>query len=131
MLNTNKQFVGDWGLYPWFEERGVQLVHGEDLGEFRRLSPYGKIFLCTGEEGAFIWLAYGEQRFRVKSELFQRVSPILFPIGTRVTIRSKGIVVIVDSIQWHHRDAKPIYHVSREGKRDSRRYSAEDLRAAM
>jgi hypothetical protein len=131
MSNTNKQTEGAWGLYPWFEEHGAQLVHSEDLGEFRKLSPYGKVFLRTGEEDGFIRLAYGERTFRVKPDLFRPVAPVSFPIGTRVTIRGKDVEAVVDSIQWHQRDAKPIYYLRRDGKLDSRRYSADDLSAAV
>lgn len=130
MSNSNESTEGTWGLYPWFEEHGAQLVHGDDIDEFRKLSPYGKVFLRTGEDNGFIRLAYGERTFRVKPDLFQPVPPISFPIGTRVTILSKNIDAVIDSIQWHHRDAKPIYYVRRDGKPDSRRYSSEDLSAA-
>lgn len=127
MSNTNELIEGAWGLYPWFEEHGAQLVHSEDLDAFRKLSPYGKVFLRTGEVDEFIELCYGESKFRVKPELFQPVPPVSFPIGTRVAVRGKNGDAVVDSIQWHHRDAKPICHVRRDGKLDSRRYSAEDL----
>lgn len=118
---------GTWGLYPWFEEHGVHCVHSNDIDDFRTLSPYGKVFLCTGQENEFIKLTYGERTFRVKPDLFSSVPSIQFPIGTKVVIRSKNSDAIVDEIHWHHRDAKPIYFVRRDGKRDSRRYSSDDL----
>ena len=40
---------------------------------------------------------------------------------------TKAYLAVIDAIQWHHRDAKPIYFVRRDGKRDSRRYSEAEL----
>lgn len=119
-----------WGLYPWFEEHGPSFVHHDDLDEFRRLSPYGKIFKLIGRDGTFIIISYGNSSFRVLPDLFQKVPDIAFPIGSKVTIRNKKVEATVDSIQWHHGAAKPVYYLRRDGKLDSRRYSAEDLERA-
>lgn len=116
-----------WGLYPWFEESGANLVHRDDLDGFRRLSPYGKVFLRIGDEGDYIRIGYGDHTFRVKPELFAPVPPIAFPIGTSITVRAANVDATIDAIEWHHRDAKPIYFVRRDGKRDSRRYSEAEL----
>jgi hypothetical protein len=131
MSHLNEDVESSWGLYPWFEEHGAHLVHGDDVDELRKLMPYGKVFLRTGsDQDGFITIAYGTRTFRVKPDLFRSIPPITFPIGTRVTIRSKDGDAVVDEIQWHHRDAKPIYFVRRNDKRDSRRYSSDELTLA-
>jgi hypothetical protein len=126
MSNTSDQ----WGLYPWFEEHGMALIHPDDLDDFRRLAPYGKVFLRAGEEAGFTQLVHGSRTFRVKPDLFQPIPAITFPVGTRVRIRDKNVDAVIDSIQWHHRDARPIYFVRRDGKVESRRYLESDLAIA-
>ena len=35
----------DWGLYPWFEEQGRDLIHPDDLSKVRDLQPNGKVLM--------------------------------------------------------------------------------------
>ncbi len=122
----------DWGLYAWFEERGVELIHPEDLASFRQLSPYGKVFRRCSSEGPYITLEYAERRFRVKPDLFQPVPVPPFVFGQTVLLKSGGQLLQgkVSDIQWHHGNAKPFFHLSVGGRFVKKRYLAEDLRPA-
>jgi len=103
MSNSNETTAGTWGLYPWFEEHGAELVHSDDIDEFRKLSPYGKVFLRTGEDNGFIRLAYGDRTFHVKPDLFQpvprshsrsaRTSRFAARMSTQWSIRFSGTIV--------------------------------------
>ena len=47
-----------WGLYPWFEEDGEELIEERYRDEYLSLKPYGKLFLCVGEREQLIELHY-------------------------------------------------------------------------
>lgn len=128
MVNE-KSSLDRWGLYPWFEEHGVELVHPDDLQAFRVLMPYGKVFERESE-GEFLTLRYGERRYRVKRELFQPVSAPMYQFGQQVIIIETGDEARVDEIHWHFQLHDAMFFVSRAGRRQKKRFWAKDLRPA-
>lgn len=127
MIN-NLNFKGSWGLYPWFEEDDPTLIYPDDLEDVKKLVLHGKVFYCSEQCGKFIRLNYGNQSFRVKPSLFKPVRDIQFMVGDNVKVVSSidklGIIL---NIGWHHKNNEPIYYLSFNGKKSSRRYSEDEL----
>lgn len=121
---------GAWGLYPWFAEHGAELVHPDDLEGFQALMPYGKLFQVAAQEGEFLALRYGDERFRVRpGELFQPRPAPAFAFGDAVQVPKKGPGTVA-AIEWHHQRQAPLFFVAVDGKRLKKRYGAEDLAPA-
>jgi len=121
--------VGEWGLYPWFEERGRSLVHPQDADAFSSLLPYGKLFQCVAWDNQYMTLRYGNRQFRVRPDLFAAVTAPPFDFGQTVAFGKGGRAVsgtVVD-ICWHHGRDRPFFHLRLNGKRLKKRYWAEDL----
>jgi hypothetical protein len=121
--------IGSWGLYPWFEEHGEAKVHPEDLEAFRRLRPYGKVFLCVDTNG-FLTLRYNSEVFRLSSDLFRVVPNPQFTFGQNVVVREKGSTGTICGIEWHHAKKEHIFFIEREGRSSSRRFAADELDVA-
>lgn len=115
-----------WGLYPWFEEHGADLIHAEDLAVVRALAPNGKVFRVTGEDEGFIRLSYGEIVFRARPSLFREVGGEVHGIGEVIALRD-GRSGEVIGIQWHHQRAEPMYQLRLAGKKGSNRYWNSDF----
>ncbi len=115
-----------WGLYPWFEEHGTDLIHPDDLDAVRKLMPNGKVFQVVGEEGGFLRLRYGEIEFRCQPTLFKPVAASVRGIGESVTLTDGRSAEVID-VQWHHQRAEPMYQLRVEGKKKSNRYWGSDL----
>ena len=77
--------IGKCGLYQWFEEDGIDLIHPDNLEGFRKLMPNGKVFKCIDEKVDFITLQYGKELYNVNPKLFKIVS-----IGTSGSGIQKG-----------------------------------------
>lgn len=84
---------GTWGIYPWFEEDGEELIEERHRDEFRELKPYGKIFRCVGERDEFIELQYNSHSYLVKPQLFKKVPTPKFNFGDTVRLRKKPEVI--------------------------------------
>jgi hypothetical protein len=117
------------GIYPWFPEHGISLVHPDDLSSFSAIRPSGKVFEFVGDDQGYIVLKYGNENFRVKPDLYKPVTGVDFYIGDSVCVTSKvpekyGVIV---AVEWHFKGQKPIYYLQFDGKRSSRRYSKEEL----
>lgn len=127
-ISTNK---GTWGVYPWFAEDGDEWIDPSDLPRFKALIPYGKVFQCT-EEGEFLTLQYGAEKFRVKPGLYRPVSAVpAFAIGSAVTVKNKPEVQgRIADIEWHFKQEAPFYFIEVNGKRKSSRYAESDLAPA-
>jgi hypothetical protein len=121
-----------WGLYLWFVEYEPELVHPDDLDQFRNFKPYGHVFHCIGKDLSYLILQYGDSRFRVKPDLFRPVPPPRHIVGEVVSVaRDNGIVTaVVCDVMWHFKKSKPYYHVAINGKRSGRQYWDEDLDVA-
>jgi hypothetical protein len=65
----------------------------------------------------------------VKATLLRFVAAPKFEIGEQVTIPNKDGEAVIASIEWHDRDEKPFFHVSRDGTLDPKRYWTDDLRS--
>lgn len=46
------------------------MICKDDLESFIALMPYGKVFECVKENEEYITIAYGKNKYMVKSELF-------------------------------------------------------------
>lgn len=124
--------VFQWGLYQWFEESGVDLVHPDDLDSFRRFLPNGKVFQCVGQHEEYLVLAYGNLHFRVKPSLFKPVPTPGRQFGETVNVKSKGdsLTGVVGDIIWHFQKAEPYYHVLVNGKKLKKQYWQNDFATA-
>jgi hypothetical protein len=106
-----KKEQDQWGLYPWFPERGPDYVHPEDFDAFAALPPYGRVFRVAPGAVPYVTLIYGEASFRVTPELIDYVGPPAFSIGDRVrsvpprTPKSGTI----REIHWHHKQRSEFY----------------------
>jgi hypothetical protein len=121
--------VATFGLYPWFEEHGIGLIHPDDVEAFRQMGPYGRVFRREGREGDYIVLRYGTGRYRVRPCLFRAVPAPACPIGTRVSFM-KGAKLTEGSvcdIGWHSKNQEHMYFLIVDGKRLSKRYSEKEL----
>jgi hypothetical protein len=115
-----------WGLYPWFEEHGPQLIHPDDLALVRALVPNGKVFRVIGIEDDFVRLSYGETEFRARPSLFKAVDGEVHGIGESVILKD-GYVGEIIGVQWHHQRGEPMYQLRVDGKRKSNRYWNSDF----
>jgi hypothetical protein len=114
-----------FGICIWFPEHGEHLIAPHDLEEFMTLRPNGKVFQCLGLESGFSTIAYGDKIFHVNQKVMKNVPPPKFLIGQSVVAKEKRAVVV--DIEWHFKDLVPIYFLSFEGKRSSRRYYEKEL----
>lgn len=125
MISTQSK----WGLFPWFEEHGVEIVHPDDLDRIRLLVPYGKVFQCTESDGQWTTLRYGLDTFRVKSNIITSVPEPAKKIGDEVLIRQAEKVLsgVVCDVLWHFQKSQPYFHVSVAGGKLKKRYWLEDF----
>lgn len=120
--------INSWGVYSWFIEHGEDLIEPRDREKFKKLNPYGKLFECIGEEENYILLRYNKEVYRVNPILYKKVNNPKFQIGNKVRLVNKVDVVgeIVD-INWHFKENEPLYFISINSKRKSKRYMDEDF----
>lgn len=120
-----------WGLYPWFRESGVDLVHPEDLATVQAHSPYCLVCEVVGQDGEYLVLRYGAHQFRGKPRLFDPVPPPAFRVGQWVrTVAPRTIKVgVVRAIGWHYRRNEPSYFLYVDGVPLKSRYWATELYA--
>ena len=121
--------AGDWGLYQWFEEHGLDLIHPDDRGSMPALMPNGKLFEVVGIDGKYLTLRYAEHRYRVRPDLFKPVSTPPLSFGDCVRIRKDGNIIsaTICDIMWHFQRAEPFYYLLIGGKRLKRQYWREDF----
>ena len=121
--------TGAWGLYQWFREHGVHLVHPDDLGAFERLMPNSKVFICEGSEGDYLVLRYGQERYRTKPELFKVVPrpPRVFGETVWVTRDGRATEATVSDIIWHFQRREPFFLLEFDGKKGKKRYWSFDF----
>lgn len=115
-----------WGLYPWFEVHGVDLIHPDDVDVVRALQPSGKVLRLMGENDGFLELGYGSTLFRGRPKLFVAVGGPVQDIGAPVTL-TDGCAAEVVGITWHHKRGEVMYQLQIEGKVRSKRYWASDF----
>ncbi len=115
-----------WGIYPWFEELGVELIHPDDIEAFRKEVNTCKIFLCI-EEGEYITLKYNNNYYRVKEKLFSPKPTPKFDFGQMVRIKYSNEEVKITDIMWHFNKQEHFYHVLAGNKKKTRRYFDSEL----
>ncbi|QIQ21406.1 DUF6960 family protein [Zophobihabitans entericus] len=125
------KYRGTYGLYPWFPDDDETLIHANDLQKVKAFSInglYGYVFYCSDENADFIELSYGDFTFKVKPDLYSTIPSIQFHLGEHVAVigvsEKKGVIV---SIKWHSKYSKPMYFLSFNGRKSSRRYFDTEL----
>ena len=121
-----------WGLYPWFSEGGLWLVHGDDVERFEALSPYSKVFKCTGKRDGYLILRYGIEDYRVRPDLFEPVPAPAFGFEEWVTMKASGRnraphIGTIREIHWDYKKRCPYYLLRIGGRELPKRYWTEDL----
>ena len=114
--------------YPWFVEHGIDLIHPDDLADFKKIMPGGKVFGYS-DDGDWIILNDGAQLFRVREKLLIPVPQPRFWIGDCVGFTSGGEAKrgVVRTIMWHSKEKAPFFLLSSNDKRLSKRYFENDL----
>lgn len=119
-----------WVLCPWFEEHGDDTVHRDDLARLRALRPYGKVFRWQGVEAGYQKISYGSETFKVAASLLQPLSldeDACLVVGETVSLKETSEDATITSVQWHHQEKRPFFHIARLGKKSSRRYWLDDF----
>ena len=125
------KFVNTVGLYRWFPETEEKCIHPEDLEAITKFYPYGKVFFCCGTEGDYIYLSYGEKRFRVKPERYQKIESDGYFLGETVEVMNgsaEGKKAKINEMDWHYKQQKIMYVLKVDNKLRSRRYWKSDFR---
>lgn len=125
IMNSEGSLLGKWGVCQWFGDESM--VNKDDLEEFFKLSPNGKIFYCVNGDGQYIYISYNNKTFKVHSCTFKEVPEPLLKIGENIIVRdSKEVGKIVD-ISWHYKRKEAFYYILSNDKRKSKRFFIEDL----
>ena len=122
-------YLGQWGLAPWFEETGPDLVHAEDLDAFRQLLPYGKLFKCVADDVQYLTIQYAKETFRIKPQLFRVVPEPRKKIGDEVRVKVGEVtkMATVYDVNWHFQKGQPFFFLIIDGKSQRKRYWTEDF----
>lgn len=119
-----------WGIYPWSIERGEEHIFSKDLELIKSFFPLGKVFYCSSVNDNFIDINYGNNKFKVKPELYQKVDDSGYFIGDIVQIKtgsSEGKEAVVKEMNWHFKNKEVVYLLEVDGKMKSRRYLKDDF----
>lgn len=110
-----------WGIYPWFVEHGIDLIHPDDFEAFKQEANSSKVFECI-EERDYITLKYNNNYYRVKDKLFKPVPAPKYNFGDVVKIKENEEDAVITDIMWHYGKQQHYYLVSVKDKKKSRRY---------
>lgn len=120
----------NWIRYPWSIENGKELVHPDDITEFIKIWPPGRVFKYIGRSENFNVIEYNEMQFRVKDDLIEKISNTpVFDFNEKV-IDQKGRKGVISGISWHYKKGEPFYLITTDGVKKTRRYTAEELKKA-
>jgi hypothetical protein len=122
--------VGQWYLYQWFDEDGMDCIRPDDLNDIRHLRPNGKLFKCLGTNGDFAILQHNVRSYRVKPKQLAKTIPVpAFEYGDVVLAMSGGEQRrgVIREIMWHFQRNEPFFLLAISGKAISRRYWASEL----
>jgi hypothetical protein len=120
--------VNTWGLYPWSVENGKDLIHKEDLEKAKKLNLYGKVFKCIDKETNYIKIMYDNNIIRVKPELYKLINIFVIPIGYETRLKKyPKEKAIVKEIIWQATYEQPVYYITINGKKKTKRYFLEDF----
>ena len=119
-----------WGIYPWFEERGIDRIHPDSQAKVIDDSPYGKVFkLLDTDDGDWIQIEGSSGRLLVHPDLFLTVPWPRFDFGQLVRTlppRSPHEGRVAD-IRWHDKEMRVFYFLECDGKHLSGRYWDDEL----
>jgi hypothetical protein len=119
-----------WGIYPWFEERGIDLIHPDSQSKVMEESPYGKVFkLLDTDDGEWVQIEGASGRLRVAPDLFLTVPWPKFDFGQSVRTLSphstrRGRIA---DIRWDEKEKRVFYLLESDGRRLSGRYWDDEL----
>lgn len=113
-----------WGTYPWFMERGIELIHPDDLESFKKEANNCKVFECI-EESDYLTLNYNDKHYRVKDKLFKPIPSPKYTFGQHIIINGED--ARITDIMWHSSNKEHYYLVSIANKKKSKRYFESDL----
>ncbi|WP_140402139.1 hypothetical protein [Flavonifractor sp. An306] len=117
---------GKWGRFAWRMEHGTDLIHPDDLENFKKEAHNCKVFECI-EEGEYLTLRYGNKHYRVKNKLFAPVPSPKFNFGEKVILKGKNIEAIITDIMWHINNREHYYYVTIGKKKHSKRFFESEL----
>ena len=126
---TNNKYKGTYGLYNWHPLHGEHLIGSQYLDCVKKMDPRGLVFLCVDENDEYIKLKYGDIVFDAKPDLYEIVENPAFNIGDDVEVVSSGAVGHIHDMFWHYKEKQPLYFLTVEGKKKSRRFFTSELRA--
>lgn len=115
-----------WGRYPWFVERGIELIHPDDLESFKSEVNNCKVFECI-EERDYLTLRYNNRYYRVKAKGFKPVPNPKFDFGQNVIMNGKDEEAIITDIMWHVSNHEHYYFISIGKKKKSKRFFDSEL----
>ena len=108
-----------------FKNEDLDIRDDVKLELFRKLVLEGKFFICVeviDEEN--IVLQYELDKFKVKSRIYD----IGFVVGDQVKLKeSTEKEVFIYKIDWHGNKKVPIYYLTIDGKKKTKRYFLEDF----
>ena len=109
-----------WGIYPWFLEHGIDLIHPNDFETFKQEANNCKVFKCIANGQDYITLKYNNYYYRVKDNLFTPVPAPKYDFGKIVKIKKNKENAIITDIMWHYVKHQHYYFVSDKNKKNQR-----------
>lgn len=106
-----------WGIYPWFVEHGIDLIHPDDFEAFKQEVNNSKVFECI-ETGDYITLKYNNNSYRARDTLFKPVPAPKYNFGKVVKIKEKEEEAVITDIMWHYSKHQHYYFVSVKNKKN-------------
>ena len=117
-----------WGIYPWSTLYGDDLIYSEDLEKAKENELRGKVFHCIDSDGKYITLEYQNENYRVKPDLYKVFHGIVFPIGSSIKIKKyPDKFGVIRDICWYWDKKEPMYFITLNGKKKTKRYFLEDF----
>ena len=117
-----------WGIYSWSTLHGEDLIYPKDLEKAKKNELRGKVFHCIDSNDKYITLEYQNESYRVKPNLYEIFSGVIFPIGSAVKLkRYPDMNGVIRDIRWYWDKKEPIYFITLNGKKKTKRYFLEDF----
>src|SRR5688500_17355254 len=104
-----------WGIYPWFPEHGIDLIHPDDRDQELLGATVREVI---NDDADYLFLQAGEKHLRAKPGFFMPVQAPKFVYGEQVRTRPPRTVrdCIVVGIAWHMKRQEPMYFLQHNGK---------------
>ena len=125
----------EYGVFLWWPEDGEDWVHPFDIGIARRLIPSNRVFRRVDFDSEYSLLSYGEIELRVRPAMWQAIDHHGFDLGDTVEIvsraqQAKPPLATVREMRWDDRGKHVEYLLSQPGRKLTRPFRADELRAA-